>query len=83
MLIAEELAPCLNVPVEVVPLEELESVLENSSNGTVVTSRYFLQPVEDLAKKHSVRAVAVDLNGTSARSWPCSKNCAPAAVWAW
>ena len=45
------------MPVEVVPMEELESVLENSSNGTVVTSRYFLQPVEELAKKHSVRAV--------------------------
>ena len=28
--------------MEVVLLEELESVLENSSNGTVVTSRYFL-----------------------------------------
>ena len=28
----------------------------------MVTSRYFLQPVEELAKKHSVRAVAVDLN---------------------
>ena len=37
-------------------------MLETSSNGTVVTSRYFLQPVEELAKKHSVRAVAVDLN---------------------
>ena len=42
-------------------MEELESVLESSSNGTVVTSRYFLQPVEDLAK-NTVRAVAVDLN---------------------
>ena len=62
MLISEELEPCLDVPVEVVPMEELESVLESSSNGTVVTSRYFLQPVEDLAKKHGVRAVAVDLN---------------------
>ena len=29
MLIAEELEPCLDVPVEVVPMEELESVLEN------------------------------------------------------
>ena len=62
MLIAEELEPNINVPVEVVPMEELESVLENASNGTVVTSRYFLQPVEELAKKHGVRAVAVDLN---------------------
>ena len=43
-------------------MEELESVLDSASNGTVVTSRYFLQPVEELAKKHGVRAVAVDLN---------------------
>lgn len=62
MLIAEELEPCLDVPVEVVPMEELESVLQSSSNGTVVTSRYFLQPIEELAKAHGVRAVAVDLN---------------------
>ncbi|QEY32331.1 GntR family transcriptional regulator [Synechococcus sp. RSCCF101] len=62
LLIAEDLEPSLDVPVEVVPLEELESVLESSSNGTVVTSRYFLQPVEELARRHGVRAVAVDLN---------------------
>ena len=43
-------------------MEELESVLESSSKGTVVTSRYFLQPLEELAKRHNVRAVAVDLS---------------------
>ena len=62
MLIAEELGPCLGVPVEIVPLEELEKILETSSNGTVVTSRYFLQQVESLAKKHNVRSVAIDPN---------------------
>ena len=62
MLIAEEHTPNLEVPVEVVPMEELEAVLESSSKGTVVTSRYFLQPVEEIAKLHGVRAVAVDLN---------------------
>ena len=62
LLIAEELSPHLDVPVEVVPMEELESVLESSSKGTVVTSRYFLQPLEELAKRHQVRAVAVDLS---------------------
>ncbi|TGG94417.1 MAG: GntR family transcriptional regulator [Aphanocapsa feldmannii 277cV] len=61
-LIAEELGPNLQVPVEVVPLEDLQRVLESSHNGTVVTSRYFLQPVEQLARQHGVRAVAVDLN---------------------
>jgi GntR family transcriptional regulator len=62
MLIAEELEPNLDVPVEVVPMEELEAVLESSSKGTVVTSRYFLQPVEEIAQRHGVRAVPVDLN---------------------
>ncbi len=62
MLIAEDLSPKVNVPVEVVPMEELEKVLSNSNNGTIVTSRYFLQPLENLAKQHDVRAIAVDLS---------------------
>ena len=49
MLIAEDLSPKVNVPVEVVPMEELEKVLSNSNNGTIVTSRYFLQPLEKVA----------------------------------
>ena len=62
MLIAEDLSPNINVPVEVVPMEELEKVLCNSNHGTIVTSRYFLQPLEKVAKKHDVRAIAVDLS---------------------
>ncbi|KGG14585.1 MULTISPECIES: GntR family transcriptional regulator [unclassified Prochlorococcus] len=62
MLIAEELEPNLDVPIEVVPMEELEGVLESSNIGTVVTSRYFLQPLEEVAKRHGVRAIAVDLS---------------------
>ena len=62
MLIAEDLSPMVNVPVEVVPIEELEKVLSNSNNGTIVTSRYFFQPLEKIAKQHGVRAIAVDLS---------------------
>ena len=62
MLIAEDISPKINVPVEVIPMEELEKVLCNSINGTVVTSRYFLQPLEKIAKHHGVRAIAVDLS---------------------
>jgi GntR family transcriptional regulator len=36
--------------------------LSNSNNGTIVTSRYFLQPLEKVAKQHGVRAIAVDLS---------------------
>jgi len=62
MLIAEDLSTTINVPVEVVPMEELEKVLSNSNNGTIVTSRYFIQPLEKVAKQHGVRAIAVDLS---------------------
>ena len=62
MLIAEDLSPKVNVPVEVVPMEELEKVLSNSNNGTIVTSRYFLQPLEKVAKQYGIRAIAVDLS---------------------
>ena len=62
MLIAEDLSPKINVPVEVVPMEELEKVLCNSNHGTIVTSRYFLQPLEQVAHKHGIRAIAVDLS---------------------
>ena len=62
MLKAEDLSPMISVPVEVVPMEELEKVLRNSNHGTIVTSRYFLQPLEKVAKKHSIRAIAVDLS---------------------
>ncbi len=62
MLIAEDLSPKINVPVEVVPMEELDKVLSNSNNGTIVTSRYFLQPLEKVAKEHGIRAIAVDLS---------------------
>jgi len=62
MLIAEDLSTTVNVPVEVIPMEELEKVLSNSYNGTIVTSRYFLQPLDKVAKQHGVRAIAVDLS---------------------
>ncbi len=62
MLIAAELEPSMEVPIEVVPMEELEAVLESSNIGTVVTTRYFLQPLEEVAMRHSVRAIAVDLS---------------------
>ena len=47
----------------------------------MVTSRYFLQPVEELAKKHSVRAVAVDLNDF--RQELAMLKAAPRELWAW
>ena len=61
MLIAEDLSPKINVPVEVIPMEELEKVCVIQL-GTIITSRYFLQPIEKVAKQYGVRAIAVDLS---------------------
>ena len=44
MLIAEDLSPKVNVPVEVVPMEELEKVLSNSNNGTTVSYTHLTLP---------------------------------------
>ena len=64
MLIAEKLELCLDVPGGGANggARERSGKLKKC---TVVTSRYFLKPIEELAKKHSIRAVAVDLNDFS------------------
>ena len=62
MLIAEELQPCLDVPVEVVPMEELENVLENFGQGTVVTQPIFPATGGGACQKAQRTSVAVDLN---------------------
>ena len=61
-LMASELKTDLSVPVEVVPLEHLEAKLQAQHHVTVVTNRYFLQPVEDLTHKYGARSIAIDLN---------------------
>src|SRR6476469_3020667 len=41
-LMVQELEKSLLIPVQLVPLEELSHVLEQTHSGTVVTSRYFI-----------------------------------------
>ena len=61
MLIAEDLSPMINVPVEAVLMEELEKVLVIQIMGLSLPAD-ILQPLEKVAKKHSIRAIAVDLS---------------------
>jgi len=51
----------LQIPVQLVPLEELETVVQRTRSGTVVTSRYFSREAETIALPHSVRVIAVDI----------------------
>jgi GntR family transcriptional regulator len=60
-LIARELEAALKIPLQLVPLEELEEVLAQARSGTVVTSRYFINEAEAIAAPKSVRVIAVDI----------------------
>lgn len=61
-LMVQELESALGIPVQLVPLEELEQTLERTNSGTVVTSRYFIQKAEAIAAPKSVRVIPVDIH---------------------
>ena len=64
-LMARELAT-LPVPVAAVPLESLDrrlaALVRHDKKATVVTSHYFLKPVEDVARTHNMLCLALELN---------------------
>lgn len=60
-LMTHELEKALGIPVQLVPMEELLQVLEQTSSGTVVTSRYFIGDAEAIAAPKSVRVIPIDI----------------------
>jgi GntR family transcriptional regulator len=60
-LMVRELEQSLNIPVQLVPLEELDRVLSRTRSGTVVTSRYFSLVAEGIAAPKAVRVIPVDI----------------------
>lgn len=60
-LMVRELQQALQIPVQLVPLEELAGILDQARGGTVVTSRYFIGEAEAIAAPKSVRVIPVDI----------------------
>jgi GntR family transcriptional regulator len=60
-LMVRELEQALQIPVQLVPLEELGQILDQARSGTVVTSRYFIGEAEAIAAPKSVRVIPVDI----------------------
>ncbi|NJO77087.1 MAG: GntR family transcriptional regulator [Cyanobacteria bacterium RM1_2_2] len=60
-LMVQELEQALQIPVQLVPMEELDQILEQTRSGTVVTSRYFIGDAEAIASPRSVRVIPVDI----------------------
>ncbi|NEQ68354.1 MAG: GntR family transcriptional regulator [Symploca sp. SIO1B1] len=61
-LMVQELEAALQIPVQLVPLEELEAALNLTHNATVVTNRYFIGKAEAIAAPKSVRVIPVDIH---------------------
>lgn len=64
-LIVQDLEPFLTIPIQLVPMEELAEVLEQTDSATVVTSRYYIGEAEAIAAPKSVRVIPVDINDYS------------------
>lgn len=60
-LMVDELEQSLGIPVQLVPMEELSQVLNETLSGTVVTHRYFIKEAEAIAAPKSVRVIPVDI----------------------
>ncbi len=60
-LMVQELEKSLLIPVQLVPMEELARVLDQTHSGTVVTSRYFIGEAEAIAAPKSVRVIPIDI----------------------
>jgi GntR family transcriptional regulator len=60
-LMVSELEQALLIPVQLVPMEELSYVLEQTTSATVVTSRYFLREVLEITSPKSIRVIPVDI----------------------
>jgi GntR family transcriptional regulator len=60
-LMLTELEQALQIPVELVPLEDLEKFLAGTKSATVVTSRYFIGVAEEIAASFHLRVIPIDI----------------------
>ncbi|WP_009543232.1 GntR family transcriptional regulator [Crocosphaera subtropica] len=60
-LILQELEKALAIPVELVPIEDLDKVLSQTKSATVVTSRYFIPEAESIGSPHATRVFPIDI----------------------
>jgi GntR family transcriptional regulator len=60
-MILRELKKALDIPMQLVPMEELGQILDQSQSSTIVTSRYFIAQAEALAAPRTARVIPIDI----------------------
>jgi GntR family transcriptional regulator len=58
---AGEIEQSLQIPVQLVAMEDLPAALDRTASATVVTSRYFIGDAEKIAAPKSARVIPVDI----------------------
>ncbi|MEN9203328.1 MAG: GntR family transcriptional regulator [Thermostichus sp. DG_1_6_bins_120] len=61
-LMTQQIQQALGIRVQLVPLEELATVLDQLHSGTVITIRYFLSAVEAIAQPRGARVLVVEVS---------------------
>lgn len=60
-LMVLELEKALLIPVQLVPIEELNLILTQVTKATIVTSRYFIHQVLEIVSPQSMRVIPLDI----------------------
>ncbi|MGI0494800.1 GntR family transcriptional regulator [Alkalinema pantanalense CENA528] len=60
-MMLRELEKALNIPMQLVPMEDLAQVLDQTRSSTVVTSRYFIAQAEAIAAPKAARVIPIDI----------------------
>jgi GntR family transcriptional regulator len=60
-LMVRQLQEALNIPIQLVPLEELDLVLSQTQSVTIVTTSYFIRHAEAIATPRSVRVIPLEI----------------------
>ncbi|BAZ30040.1 GntR family transcriptional regulator [Cylindrospermum sp. NIES-4074] len=61
-LMVDELEEALKIPIQLVAMEELAAVLDQTTSATLVTSRYFIGEAEAIAAPKAVRVIPLDIH---------------------
>jgi GntR family transcriptional regulator len=64
-LMLDELVAALKIPVQLVAMEDLAELLDQTTSATLVTSRYFIGDVEAIAAPKAVRVIPIDIHDYS------------------
>ena len=60
-LMLRELKQALGIDIALIPLEELLQIIEQSTPSTVITNRYFIEEVLEVASPQSIPVIPIDI----------------------